>query len=158
MRIVLLSLVIASAALFADRRVVDTVHAGDPVSESAHGYAGHEAVAGIRDGAPWRATAGWMHYTMTVFDDTPVTVALHFADDSVTRQFDLVVEDSVLVTRQVPARTPGAPMPEPGAVVEVAVPFAITKGKPNITIVLRARGGLTPALRDLRTLQDHNEQ
>lgn len=158
MRIVFLGLVVGAAALLSDRRVVDTVHAGDPASETAHGYAGHEAVVGIREGAPWRATAGWMHYTMTVFDDAPVTVAMHFVNDSVTRQFDLVVEDSVLVTRQVPARTPSDGKSASGSVVEVAVPFAITKGKPSITIVLRARGGSTPALQEMRTLQDHNEQ
>lgn len=135
-----------------DRRVVDTVDAGDPESEATHGYAGHDAFTGVAGGKPFRQARGWMHYALTTFDDTEVTVAFTFVGtDSTSRGYDIVVEDSVIARRTfVP--TTGAPV-----VVELTVPFALTKGKANIAVVLRARGGPTPALQALRTIQDHNE-
>ena len=143
-----------------DRRVVDVAEAGDARSESTHGYAGHEASSGVAGGAPYRQARGWMRYALATFDDTEVTVACTFvapdgvaegaADESAAgravngpRAYDVVVEDSVVATRTV--------------VVEIPVPFVLTKGKTNIAVVIRARGGPTPALRQIRTIQDHNE-
>jgi hypothetical protein len=50
------------------------------------------------------------------------------------------------------------PTTQATTVVALDVPFALTKGKASLAIVLRARGGVTPALLELRTVQDHNEQ
>ena len=44
------------------------------------------------------------------------------------------------------------------AVVETVVPFALTKGRTNIAVMLRAHERVTPPLRELRVMQDHNEQ
>ncbi len=135
-----------------DRRVVDLVLAGDDESESTHGYAGHEARSGVAAGKPFRQTHGWMHYAMTTFDDTPVTLALTFVGvESQPRGYDVVVEDSVVASRELGVRTDSV------AVVEISVPFSITKGRSNIAVVIRARGGVTPALREMRTVQDHHE-
>ena len=134
-----------------DRRVVDVVVAGDATSEAAHGYAGHLATAGTSDGVAFRRTAGWMRYALHTFDDTEVTVVLVFARDSVARQYDVVVEDSLVASRTL------APAAAPATTVEISVPFAVTRGKAEVSVVLRARGGPTPSLRELRTLQDHNE-
>ncbi len=151
-----------------DRRVVDVAEAGDARSESTHGYAGHEASSGVAGGAPYRQARGWMRYALATFDDTEVTVACTFvapdgvaegaADESAAgravngpRAYDVVVEDSVVATRTVSASA-AAPV-----VVEIPVPFVLTKGKTNIAVVIRARGGPTPALRQIRTIQDHNE-
>ena len=90
----------AGSAKTVDRRVVDVAEAGDARSELAHGFAGHDVIAGTIDGKPYRQTRGWMHFAMTTFEDTEVTVSLTFAGiDTVTRQYDIVVEDSVLATR-----------------------------------------------------------
>jgi len=140
------------AATRLDRRVVDVAEAGNPQSEATHGYAGHDAVAGVANGKPFRQARGWMRYALTTFDDTEVTVACTFAGtDSLPRSYDVVVEDSLLATRTL---APGTHMQ---VVVEFSVPFAITKGKSNIAVTVRARGGLTPALQEIRTVQDHNE-
>lgn len=140
-----------SSTVARDRRVVDVAEVGNARSEAAHGYAGHEVIAGTVDGKPFRQARGWMHFALTTFDDTEVTVSCTFVGiDSVSRGYDLVVEDSVIATRTLPAQA--AP-----TIVDVTVPFSLTKGKTNITIVLRARGGLTPALREVRTIQDHHE-
>ena len=151
-----LACVLTSATHRLDRRVVDVVHVGDPRSEAAHGYEGHDVSAGTIEGKPFRQARGWMHFTLATFDDTDVTIAATFVDvDSSTgdhsRSFDLVVEDSVIATRTVSAASAAR------VVVEIGVPFAVTKGKTNIVVIIRARGGLTPALRELRTTQDHHE-
>jgi hypothetical protein len=139
-----------------DRRVVDTVAVGNPASEAAHGYVGHDAVVGVSDGKPYRQARGWMRFALTTFDDTEVTVACTFVaaageDANVSRTFDVVVEDSVVATRVL-----GASAATP-TVVEIPVPFSITKGRTNVAIMIRAHDGSTPALRELRTIQDHNE-
>ena len=140
-----------------DRRVVDTVVAGNPASESLHGYVGHDAVSGIADGTSYREARGWMRYALTTFDDTEVTLAWTFAPSvgegaSLSREYEVVVEDTVVATR---LNNSGA---SNVAVVEIVVPFALTKGRTNIAVMLRARGGPTPALREVRVIQDHNEE
>ncbi|MES2521814.1 MAG: DUF6805 domain-containing protein [Gemmatimonadota bacterium] len=135
-----------------DRRVVDLVLAGDVGSEATHGYAGHDARSGLAAGKPFRQTAGWMHYAMTTFDDTPVTLALTFVGvESQRRRYYIVVEDSVIASREFSAPA------DSSVVVEISVPFSITKGRSNIAVVIRARSGVTPALREMRTVQDHHE-
>jgi hypothetical protein len=91
-----------------------------------------------------------MRYAVTTFDDTDVTIACTFLG-SASGSFELIVEDSVIATKRVEA-TAGAP-----TVVELLVPFAVTKGKTSIAVMLRAHDGPTPRLHELRTIQDHNE-
>ena len=133
-----------------DRRVVDLVAAGRPESEAEHGYAGHDDSTGTIDGRAYRQARGWMRYAVTTFDDTEVTIACTFLG-SASGSFDLIVEDSVIATKRVDVTT-GTP-----TVVELLVPFAVTKGKTSIAVVLRAHNGPTPRLHELRTIQDHNE-
>lgn len=136
-----------------DRRIVDTVEAGDAVSEANHGYVGTDARTDVINGQTVRRTLGTMRYAMHTFDDTPLTVACTFLDtDSATYKYDLVVEDSLIMTRTI-TTSPTKP-----TVVDMAVPFAVTKGRTNVAIVIRARDGQTPALRTMRTVQDHNEE
>jgi hypothetical protein len=139
-----------------DRRVVDTVHAGDAVSEAAHGYVGIDARADSAGGVPHREARGWMRYALTTFDDTEVTVSCTFAASTGAqaadvRRFDLVVEDSVVAAHDL------APAAEPRT-VNIVVPMSLTRGKTNIAVIIRARDGVTPSLQLLRTVQDHNEQ
>lgn len=135
-----------------DRRVVDTVIAGNAESELAHGYAGHDDWAGAQNDTTFRQANGWMRYALTTFDDTEVTIACVFAGsrDS-TRHFDLIVEDSVV------ARATLAPTDSASRTLELRVPFGVTRGRTNIAVVLRGRDGRTPALRSLSVLQDHHE-
>ncbi len=133
-----------------DRRVVDTVHVGDPVSEALHGFVGHDDTTLVVEGAPARQTRGSMRYALITFDDTHVTVACTFVGTA-SGSYDVVVEDSLIATKRYDA-TSAAP-----TVVEIDVPFAVTNGKASVVVVVRARGGSTPLLRELRTIQDHNE-
>lgn len=136
-----------------DRRIVDTVEAGNAVSEANHGYVGRDAHPGIINGQTVRRADGFMRYAMTTFDDTPLTIACTFLDStSASYQYDLVVEDSLIVTRTI-TTSPNTP-----TIVEMPVPFGVTKGRTNVAIVIRAHDGRTPALHAMRTVQDHNEQ
>lgn len=153
--------VLTTAALrgdIGDRRIVDTVIVGDAASEAVHGYDAAGAIRGMADDKPFRQTRSWMHFVLSTFDDTDVTLVLAFArtetraetgsvDD--TSGYELVVEDSVLQRS-----TNG---PSATGVVEVAVPFQLTRGKTGIVVFIRARGGLTPPLHALRIIQDHHE-
>lgn len=146
----------ATRGAIRDRRIVDTVVVGDPSSEGAHGYDGAGATRGMIDGRPFRQTDRWMHFVLTTFDDTDVTLALTFLDaagGAVERpsSYDVVVEDS-LVAPSTRRETNGA-----ATVVEVDVPFRLTRGKTGIVVFIRARGGLTPPLHALRIIQDHHE-
>jgi hypothetical protein len=130
--------------------VVDLVAAGNALSEDEHGYAGHDDSTGSADGRAYRQARGWMRYAVTTFDDTEVTIACTFLSGA-SGSFDLIVEDSVIATKRVDVTT-GAP-----TVVELLVPFTVTKGKTSIAVMLRAHNGPTPRLHELRTIQDHNE-
>ncbi|MEP6780470.1 MAG: DUF6805 domain-containing protein [Gemmatimonadaceae bacterium] len=157
--IALISLASASFAIVGarfDRRVVDTVEAGNAVSEANHGYVGSDDSTGVFGGNPFRQARGFMRYAMTTFDDTEVTVACTFVlTDGSSRSYEVVVEDSVIAKRTFPA--PNLAATAALTVVEIPVPFVLTKGKTNIAVVVRADGGRTPALQLLRTMQNHNE-
>jgi len=154
-RLVLSACVLSAFTPVYDRRVVDVADVGNARSEAIHGYAGNDVISGVAEGQPFRQARGWMRYALTTFDDTDVTVALTFVttvnDVLATRGYDVIVEDSLIATRTFTAQTPTP------TVVDIAVPLAITKGRTSIAVIIRARGGLTPALRQLRTIQDHNE-
>ena len=68
--------------------------------------------------------------------------------------FELVVEDQLVATHVFTSPSTAS------TVAELRVPFALTKGKTNIMVMLRAAKGAsgpTPALLELRTIQDHPE-
>jgi hypothetical protein len=135
-----------------DRRIVDVVEAGNPDNELRHGFAADSTVAGSTGGKAWRRTFGWMHYTLKTFEDTPVTLSLTFiADANPSSSYDVVVEDSVVASRTHAGR-------DSVAVVDIAVPFGVTKGKAHIAVIVRARNGATPAVHTIRTIQDHFEE
>ena len=134
------------------RRIVDIVRVGDTTNERDHDYAGEDVTAGLSAGKPFRQTRNWMRYSLKVYEDTEVTVACTFFGGNAP--FELVVEDQLVATH---VFTSSSTAP---AVAELRVPFSLTKGKTNIMVMLRAAKGAngpTPALLELRTIQDHLE-
>lgn len=137
-----------------DRRVVDRVEVGQPGSEARHGYEGREALLGEVAGAAYRQTRQWLHFSLATYDDTDVTVEGTFIGtdgNARSHTFDLVVQDSLIASRTLQLDT-GA-----DSTLSFPIPFSLTKGHSSIIVFVRARGGLTPALRELRTVQDHYE-
>ena len=137
------------------RRIVDIVKVGDTANERDHDYAGEDVTAGLSAGKAFRQTGNWMRYALKVYEDTEVSVACTFVGSDAARvPFELVVEDKLVGTHVF-----SSPSTAP-AVAELRVPFALTKGKTNIMVMLRAAKGAigpTPALLELRTIQDHLE-
>ena len=134
-----------------DRRVVDTVIAGDEVSEAQHGYLGDRQQIEMVHGQRARRVTSSVRYTLTTFDDTEVTVACTFLG-ATPAQYDLLVHDRVVATKQI---TPHGDTP---TVVEVDVPFPLTKGQATTVITLRPRDGATLLVQAVRTIQEHNER
>jgi hypothetical protein len=153
-----------AASALRDRRIVDTVRVGDAASDAAHGYAESDVVRGMANGKPYRSARGWMRYALTTFDDTEVTLtctfvpsdsSAAFASSTSSGRYELLVEDSLIATRTLTA--PRSELSRTPVVVEVAVPFALTKGRTSIAVMIRAHDGPTPPLSELRVIQDHNE-
>lgn len=141
--------------------MVDVVHAGDVHSDETHGYVGHDASSGITNGRTFRQANGWMRYALSTFDDTEVTLECTFgversANHNARRRYDVLVEDSLIATRTFTAY---AQPTDSGAlqVLEIRVPFSVTKGRTSIAVTIRGHDGPTPKLYLLRVLQDHNE-
>lgn len=139
----------AALAARPDRRVVDRITIGDVRSEEDHAYAGADVTSGVSGGRAFREARGWIRYALTVFDDTEVTVAFTFLGADAPRTFDLIVDNHRVASHTVRSDGP--------ATVELRVPLELTKGKTNILVTLRATNGPTPALLELRSVQDHNE-
>lgn len=140
-----------------DRRIVDRVVAGDAASEAAHGYAGFDSVAGTDGMGSYRASNGWMHYAMTTFEDTEVTLSLIFTTDSLQRSFDTFVEGSLVATTALEATDTNSLGSTNAVPVDILVPLHLTAGKSGVAVLIRARGNVTPRLREMRIVQDHNE-
>jgi hypothetical protein len=134
------------------RRVVDVVKVGDPASEREHEYAGEDVTRGVEDGRVYRQPGGWLRYSLTVYEDTEVTLACTFLGSSGRRlTFDLLVDGQTILSP-----TFVSPSAAPVA-VDYTIPFRLTKGKTVISVTLRATGGPTPRLIELRTVQEHLE-
>ena len=151
--IALLVLSLAPVAASQGRRVVDVVNAGDAASEREHDYAGEGATAGVIDGRAYRQARGWLSYAMAVYDDTEVTLTCVFrGTEGRSLAFDLLVDGRPVKTRTV---VPPSSLP---AIVDLRIPFEITKGLTAIRVMLRAVDGPTPPLLELRTVQEHLER
>ena len=140
------------AAPVQGRRVVDVVTLGDVRSEREHEYAGERVTEGVVDGRIFRQAAGWLRVSLTVYDDTEVTLVGTFrGSQGEPIAFELLVEG-----RKVTAPAFVSPTTAP-AHVEYRVPLALTRGKTRISVTLRAVNGPTPGLIELRTVQEHLE-
>ena len=134
-------------------RVVDVVNAGDAASEREHDYAGEGATAGVIDGRAYRQARGWLSYSMAVYEDTEVTLSCVFrGTEGRSLAFGLLVDG-----RPVKTHTVVPPSSRP-AIVDLRIPFEITKGLTVIHVMLRAVDGPAPALFELRTVQEHLER
>jgi hypothetical protein len=66
---------------------------GRATSEQEHDFAAEGATAGVTAGRTFRQATGWLRYTMTVYDDTEVTLAGTFrGSEGRRRVFDLLVD------------------------------------------------------------------
>jgi len=148
-QLLLLGCLATTVAARPDRRVVDRVIVGDIRSERDHAYAGEQVTAGVAHDHAFRQTSGWMRYALTVFDDTEVTISCTFAGTDSPETVDIIVENQRVTSYTFRSAEQ--------ATVEFRVPLELTRGRTNVQVMLRATNGPTPALLELRSVQDHNE-
>jgi len=142
----------ASAAPAQGRRVVDVFTMGDARSEHEHDYAAERVIEGVADGRVFRQADGWLRVTLTVYDDTEVTLVATFRGSAgVAGTFELLVDGRPI---KVPAFVSPSGVP---ARAEYLLPMELTRGKTRISVTLRATSGPTPGLMELRTVQEHLE-
>ena len=126
---------------------------GDARSEREHEFVeGPGVTEGVVDGRVFRQATEWLRVSLTVYDDTEVTLTGTFRGTAgATVAFELLVEQ-----RQVKVRPLVSPSTTPVS-VEFPIPMALTKGKTRICVEIRAVTGPTPGLIELRTVQEHLE-
>ena len=134
------------------RRVVDRVTVGDSGSEEAHEYAGSGVIEGITDGRSYRQARGWLRYSLSVYEDSEVTLGCTFRGSEGRRLTFEVLVDGVTAGSHSFQSASAAP-----ASAEYRMPQAVTAGKTVISVTIRAVDGPTPGLIELRAVQEHLE-
>lgn len=143
----------ASLSAGQSARVVDSVLAGHARDEAEHHFAGSGTTSGVSAGKTWRSATGWFSYSLTIYDDSPLTVVCVLADgDGSGDGFDLLL-DGVKAGRV--DRQPGMTK---GGTVELRIPFKDTKGKTSVAVkILALPNSRTPRVLEIRTVQEHLE-
>jgi hypothetical protein len=129
----------AEAAAAARRaRQIDFVQPNDDASERAHNQRGERTGHGPLGDSGWRDSqpGGWFSWDLKVLGDQPLTLSVtYWGSDDGGRSFEVLVDDQVVGSEELHARSPGSTFE-----VTYAVPEALTKGKDHVTVKFRARG------------------
>jgi len=146
----------AAGPAFADpaqaRRVVDLVTVGAASSERDHEFSGEGVTTGSADGRTYREASGWQRYVLTVYDDSDVTLVCTFrGSNGQARRYVLEVEGTAVPVKPFQS-TSLVPVD-----VEIRVPAALTRRRTMMAVTIRAVDGPTPAVMQLKTVQEHLE-
>lgn len=120
-------------------RVVDEVIVGDAASEQAHNLQGERTQSGPYGTRHWRhaVDGGWFSWDLKVLPDQPVVLACtYWGSDVGARQFDVLVEGTVVGTEVLNNRKPGQFFD-----VEYRLPEELTRGKEKVTVRFQGRPG-----------------
>jgi uncharacterized protein len=117
-------------------RTVDHVVVGDATNEAAHNLHGEGTLTGPHLGKHWRHAEAWWSWDLKVLPDTPMTLACTYWGSDVNRSFDILVDDTVLVSETLHNRDPGKFVG-----VEYPIPEALTKDKDRVTLTFRGING-----------------
>ena len=142
----------ASAVAGQARRVVDLVTVGAASSERDHEFSGAGVSTGVADGRTYREALGWQRYVLTVYEDSDVTLVCTFrGSNGPARPYVLEVEGTAVPVKPFTSATL-APVD-----VEIHVPAALSRRRTTIAVTIRAVDGPTPAVIQLKTVQEHLE-
>jgi len=134
------------------RRVVDLVTVGAAASDRDHEFSGDGVTAGVADGRSYREALGWQRYVLTVYEDSDVTLVCTFrGSNGQPRAFVLEVEGTAVSVK--PFQSASLRPVD----VEIRVPAVLTRRRTAIAVTIRAVDGPTPALIQLKTVQEHLE-
>ncbi len=150
--LVLLAHFTAEIAAAQGRRIVDAVKVGDPASERLHDFAGEGVSDGFEAGRAFRRASRWQRYSLSVYDDSEVTLSMTFRGSEGRRErFALMVEGRDAGSHTVLSASAEA------ATIEIRLPAAMTAGRSALIVVLGDAGGPAPGLIELRAVQEHLE-
>lgn len=122
-----------------EARRIDFVLPNNQESEAAHGLTGERHGAGPLNNRGWRhaVEGGWFSYTLKVTPDAPVILSVtYWGSDSGNREFDVLVDDTLLETRRLNNTQPGRFFD-----VDLPLPAELTRGKETITVKFQAKPG-----------------
>jgi hypothetical protein len=133
-----------------EARRVDTVRPGEQQSETDHKLQFENSQTGDLFGSKWRDASGWFSYEVKVLPDQPQElVCTYWGSDAGAREFDVLVDGSVIATQKLNNNRPNQRFD-----VTYALPVGLTKGKTSVIVKFAARpGNVAGGLFGLRVLK-----
>ncbi len=120
-----------------EARVVDVVHPGEQQSETDHKMQSADSQTGDYFGRKWRHAGGWFSYEMKCDQAQPQQlVVTFFGSDVGARDFDVLVDGTVVGTEKLNNN-------KPGEFFDATFPLApeLTRGKQSVTVKFAAHPG-----------------
>ncbi len=120
-----------------EARVVDVVRPGEQQSETDHKMRGNDTTTGDNFGRKWRHATGWFSYEMKCDPAQPQQlVVTFFGGDVGAREFDVLVDGTVVGTEKLNNN-------KPGEFFDATFPLApeLTQGKQSVTVKFAAHPG-----------------
>ncbi len=140
-----------AARLALDALTVDQVAPGEQQPESDHGFAAEGGDAGINQERHWRHATGWFSYVLNDRKLEAKTLRLGFARGDAGRQFDVLVNGSLVATVELDGKAP-----QEFYTRDIAIPPALvaaSKGKLVVKFAARP-GSIAGGLYSLRLLRE----
>jgi DUF1680 family protein len=135
-----------------EERTVDVVLIGNTQSEKQHGLKGDQTGHGRAFGHAWRHAVGggWFSYRLKVEPSREQAVfCTYWGGDAGNRRFTVLVDGQPVGRQVLEAQKPGAFFGE-----QYTIPAALTQGKSEVTVRLKAEPGATAGgIFDLRILK-----
>ena len=133
-----------------DARTIDQVAPGEQQPESDHAYQGEGGDAGLAPAGRWRHASKWFSYALSDPTLQAKTLALTFSPLDAGRQFDIVVNGSLLASVTLEAKA-GAALYQQDFAIAPAI-AASSGGKLTVRFVARA-GSIAGGLYGVRLLK-----
>ena len=136
-----------------DEVTLDRVFVGDLASEQAHKFASEQSSSGGQGDGRWRDARGYFSYHMKVAPDAPVALRARYYGGDSGREFDILVDGTVIATQKLAGKRNGA------ALFGVyPIPAELTRGKDSVTVRFQPTTGSTAGgVFDVRTIRAHAE-
>lgn len=118
-----------------DARTVDQVQIGDASSEREHNLQQEGSSAGRLSGKRWRdaGNGGWFSYDLKLIGNGPFDLIVTYWGSDVGREFDVLLDRSVLARQKLSANRPNQFFD-----ITYAIPAEVVQGRPSVAIRFQA--------------------
>lgn len=124
------------ARLALEARTLDQVNPGEQQPEVEHAYAGEGSTTGASLGRRWRDAGQWFGYTLRGEKGRGGELLVTYSAGENRREFDLVVNDTVIATVKLAGRTP-----DKFEDVAYAIPDSVAKADGTLVVKFVAKSG-----------------